>query len=77
MNTTGANSQDFSRSSSPHPHHLIQIRGIGLLAPHMHFAAEHEMGEIGGDAGERVVGVDEAPVVEGRAVVVEGVELLE
>ena len=41
----------------------------------MDFAAEDEVGIVGGDAGERVVGVDEAPVVDGVAVVVEGVEL--
>lgn len=39
----------------------------------MDFAAQDEVGQVGGDGGERVVGVDEAPVVEGEAVVVEGV----
>ena len=43
----------------------------------MDLASKHEMGEVGRDSGERVVGVDEAPVVEWSAVVVEGVVFLE
>jgi len=39
------------------------------------FAAEDEVGGVGRNAGEGVVGVDDAPVVDGGAVVVEGVVL--
>lgn len=38
----------------------------------MRLAAEHEVLVFFGDASERVIRVDEAPVVEGRAVVVIG-----
>lgn len=38
----------------------------------MRFAAENEVVQGGGDAGEGVVRVDQAPVVEGGAVVVVG-----
>ena len=43
----------------------------------MDFAAEDEVGGLGRDVGEGVVGVDEAPVFGRGAVVVEGVVCLE
>lgn len=65
----GSAPQDLPRGASPRPHYIVDIDGISLLAPHVDFAAKDEVGAVGGDTGERVVGVDEAPVVEGRAVV--------
>jgi len=61
--------QDLPRGARPRPHHIVDIDGISLLAPHVDFAAKDKVGAVGGDAGEGVVRVDEAPVFDGRAVI--------
>jgi hypothetical protein len=52
------------------PHHAVDINRIGHFRPHVRLAAEHQVLFVSWDAREWVVGVDEAPVMEGRAVVV-------
>lgn len=65
--------QDLPRRTSPRPDHIVQIDRVGLLAPHVDFAAEDQVGGIGRDGGEGVVGVYETPVLGRGAVVGEGV----
>ena len=70
-----ATPQHLPSGTGAGPDHVVDVDGVGLLGPHVHFAAEHEVGAVGGNAREGVVAVDEAPIVDGVAVVVEGVVL--
>ena len=67
--------QDLCRSRRSGPEIVVEIHWIGLLAPHVHFAAEDKMGRVGRYAGKWIVGVYKPPVVEGIAVVGERVVL--
>ena len=64
----------FSCGTGSWPDHVVEVDGVGLLRPDVNFAAEDEVGLFSRDTGKRVVGVYEAPVFGGGAVVGEGVE---
>ena len=70
-----ATPQHLPSGTGAGPDHVVDVDGVGLLRPHVHFAAEYEVGAVGGNAREGVVAIDEPPVVDGVAVVVEGVVL--
>lgn len=59
------------------PHNGVEARGVDGLRPERKLAANHILSRIIGDAGAGILGVDEAPVLGGRAPVGEGVSALE
>ena len=61
-------------SGSPRPHHSIQVDRVGLLAPHVYFTADNEPSLGWGQVVERIVGVNQFPVLERRAVIIERVK---
>jgi hypothetical protein len=65
--------EHFCSCGCARPEHLVQIGGIGLLGPEVHFAAEDEVVLGERDVGEGGEGVNGAPVVVGGAVCACGV----
>jgi hypothetical protein len=57
--------QDFSCSACPWPNHVVKIDGVGLLGPDVHLTTNHQMGCVGWDAGQRIIRVNQAPVLHG------------
>lgn len=68
--------EDFCCCARTWPYHVVEIQGIRLFGPDVHLASYDEMLLCGGDAGQRVVRVDQAPILVRRAVICEGVESL-
>jgi len=70
----GAAPQDFPGGRRSRPEVVVEIHGICLFAPHVHFTTENKVGRVVGYAGQWVVRVYQAPIVERVAVVFEGIE---
>lgn len=68
----GAAPEDLCGGAGAGPDHGVEVDVIGLFGPQVDFAAEDEVGGVGGHAGEGVVAVDESPVLGGGAGVVVG-----
>lgn len=69
--------EDLAGGACSWPDHVVEVDGVGLLGPDVDFTTEDEVGFVGWDAGEGVVGVDETPVLGWGTVIWEGVEFLE
>jgi hypothetical protein len=57
--------QDFSCSACSWPDHVVNIDIVGLLGPDVHLTTNYQMGCVGRDAGQRIIGVDQAPILHG------------
>lgn len=68
---------DLAGGAGARPDDVVEVAGVNHLAPDGELAAEDVLGVGGGDAGGRVVGVDEAPVLGRGAPVAKGVVRVE
>ena len=62
--------EDFGSGSSSGPEHAVNIDGIGLLGPDMDLASQNQRFVFLGDAGERIVRINYAPVVSRITIVI-------